>query len=357
MGGFASAAFPCQNLLPVPRRPGPNPPPKLGPANARASFAELPPFPSAPKGFWACQDNSVEPSSSGDGYARHEPPHRGPRRRKVAELASDADAPADPTEADVKEIFSLFDKHGDGTIDSKMLGEAIRAVGQNPTEAEIRELVARVDPGGNRPVAFEPFLEIINRPGKRPPTSVEDINRGFAVFDKEANGYISAGELRYVLTNLGEKLSDSQVDELLQTIEVEKSGAIQYEGMSCRPAPMQAPIPLRRSISAFKFVASRIREENYGFYLRRRPLPQMCFKQVAPNPGLYGLRKNETQLFCTVSSPMRRNECCALASCPPDDVTHRGSSLDPCQQVHGKVIRLSPWQLYHFGCASRASVG
>lgn len=33
-----------------------------------------------------------------------------------------------------------------------------------------------------------------------------------------------------VLTNLGEKLSDAEVDELLKGVEVDKSGKVHYEG-------------------------------------------------------------------------------------------------------------------------------
>lgn len=44
--------------------------------------------------------------------------------------------------------------------------------------------------------------------------------RGFQVFDKEGTGYIGVGELRYVLTSLGEKLSDDEVDELLKGVTV-----------------------------------------------------------------------------------------------------------------------------------------
>jgi Ca2+-binding EF-hand superfamily protein len=46
--------------------------------------------------------------------------------------------------------------------------------------------------------------------------SIDEFIRGFQVFDKEGNGFIGAGELRYVLTQLGEKMSDEEVDELLK---------------------------------------------------------------------------------------------------------------------------------------------
>ena len=48
----------------------------------------------------------------------------------------------------------------------------------------------------------------------------EEFIRGFQVFDKEGNGFIGAGELRYVLTQLGEKMSDEEVDELLKGVQI-----------------------------------------------------------------------------------------------------------------------------------------
>ena len=52
------------------------------------------------------------------------------------------------------------------------------------------------------------------------PISLEEFIRGFQVFDKEGNGFIGAGELRYVLTQLGEKMSDEEVDELLKGAQI-----------------------------------------------------------------------------------------------------------------------------------------
>ena len=43
-------------------------------------------------------------------------------------------------------------------------------------------------------------------------------------------GFIGVGQLRYILTNLGEKMSDDEVDELLKAVDT-SSGEINYTGM------------------------------------------------------------------------------------------------------------------------------
>jgi len=80
-------------------------------------------------------------------------------------------------------------------------------------------------------VDFETFSKILNRPGGfRDPGEPEEYCRGFQVFDKDMTGFIGVGQLRYILTNLGEKMSDEEVDELLKAVDT-SSGEINYTGM------------------------------------------------------------------------------------------------------------------------------
>jgi len=104
----------------------------------------------------------------------------------------------------------LFDKSGDGTITTKDLGTVIRALGKNPTEAELQDIINEVDPNGDGTVDFPSFLTIMARKMKDQDTE-DDIIEAFRVFDKDGNGTISAAELRHVMTNLGEKLTDEEV--------------------------------------------------------------------------------------------------------------------------------------------------
>jgi len=102
-------------------------------------------------------------------------------------------------------------------------------VGQNPTKKELEEIKAKLDPTGNKAISFDEYLKIQNRPeGWKAHGTEEEFVQGFAVFDRDGNGLISAGELRYVLTSLGEKLTDKDVDELLRGVETDKDGFINY---------------------------------------------------------------------------------------------------------------------------------
>ena len=50
------------------------------------------------------------------------------------------------------------------------------------------------------------------------------------MFDKEGNGTVNSAELRHVLGTLGEKLSEEEIDQLLQGHE-DNNGQINYEGL------------------------------------------------------------------------------------------------------------------------------
>ena len=47
---------------------------------------------------------------------------------------------------------------------------------------------------------------------------------------QDGDGHISSAELRHVMTNLGEKLTDEEVDEMIREADVDNDGLVDYDG-------------------------------------------------------------------------------------------------------------------------------
>ena len=74
-------------------------------------------------------------------------------------------------------------------------------------------------------VAYIEFLTMMARKMKDT-DSEEEIREAFKVFDRDNNGFISAAELRHVMTSIGEKLTDDEVDEMIREADQNGDGRI-----------------------------------------------------------------------------------------------------------------------------------
>ncbi|KAF3454074.1 hypothetical protein FNV43_RR04521 [Rhamnella rubrinervis] len=129
--------------------------------------------------------------------------------------------------AEFREAFSFFDKDGDGCITTNELGNIMRTLGLNPTEAELHDMINDVDFDRNGTIEYSEFLSLMSRKINEN-HSEEELKEAFNVFDKDQNGLISATELRYVMTNLGEKLTDEEVNEMIHEADADGDGHINY---------------------------------------------------------------------------------------------------------------------------------
>lgn len=130
--------------------------------------------------------------------------------------------------AEFQEAFSMLDKDGDGCITFEELASAIKSLDQNPTEEELRNMINEVDLDGNGTIEFLEFLKLMATKMKENEAQ-EELKEAFKVFDKDQDGYISPNELRHVMMNLGEKLTDEELEQMILEADLDGDGQVNYE--------------------------------------------------------------------------------------------------------------------------------
>lgn len=83
---------------------------------------------------------------------------------------------------------------------------------------------------GNGEIDFQEFLLMMAKK-MNAVDSEQEIREAFKVFDKEGTGSISSAYLRHIMTTMGDRLSDDEVDEMIQEADMDGDGDIDYDGM------------------------------------------------------------------------------------------------------------------------------
>ncbi|XP_064622651.1 uncharacterized protein LOC135484884 [Lineus longissimus] len=155
-------------------------------------------------------------------------PFRIPDRGGGGARTTMADQLTEEQIAEFREAFFLFDKDADGMISTSELGTIMRALGMSPSQQEVGEMINEIDTDGNGTIDFAEFLTVMARQ-MVDPQNQEVLREAFKVFDKDQNGFISVAELRHVMTNLGEKLTVEEVEEMVREADIDGDGTIDYE--------------------------------------------------------------------------------------------------------------------------------
>ncbi|SBT87122.1 centrin-1, putative [Plasmodium malariae] len=129
---------------------------------------------------------------------------------------------------EIKEAFDLFDTNGTGRIDAKELKVAMRALGFEPKKEDIRKIISDVDKDGSGTIDFNDFLDIMTiKMSERDPK--EEILKAFRLFDDDETGKISFKNLKRVAKELGENITDEEIQEMIDEADRDGDGEINEE--------------------------------------------------------------------------------------------------------------------------------
>ena len=126
-------------------------------------------------------------------------------------------------------VFKICDVDGDGYLTPEETGMAMRALGHTPTQKEVRQIGKAAGESG---VDANDFGNVLHSFGSKPDRKdVAMLDESLRVFDLDSSGSITEAELRFVLTNLGESLSEREADIIVKSAPKNKDGEIKFEGL------------------------------------------------------------------------------------------------------------------------------
>ena len=112
--------------------------------------------------------------------------------------------------SDIKEAFNLFDSQSSGYIDCKDLKVAMRALGFEPRKEEIKKMIAEVDKESSGKINLDSFMMLMSNKMSEKDTK-EEIIKAFKLFDDDDTGKITFTNLKRVAAELGENLTDEEL--------------------------------------------------------------------------------------------------------------------------------------------------
>mmetsp|Transcript_17948 Transcript_17948/g.38733 ORF Transcript_17948/g.38733 Transcript_17948/m.38733 type:complete len:117 (-) Transcript_17948:182-532(-) len=104
----------------------------------------------------------------------------------------------------------------------------MRALGFEPSKEEIRKLISQIDKDGSGTVEFSEFLAMMTtKMGER--DSREEMLKAFRLFDDDESGKISFKNLKRVAMELGESISDEELQEMIDEADRDGDGEVSQE--------------------------------------------------------------------------------------------------------------------------------
>lgn len=125
--------------------------------------------------------------------------------------------------SDIKQTFDRFDTDNQGKFDIRQLKFAMRALGFEPKKEEIKRITSEYNKDGF--IVYADFYELMCKRITEK-TINDEIMKAFQLFDTNQNGKITFEDLRRVADELGEKITDEELNEMIEEADIDGNKAV-----------------------------------------------------------------------------------------------------------------------------------
>ncbi|XP_955271.1 centrin, putative [Theileria annulata] len=150
------------------------------------------------------------------------------RRDYLSEGPNEYNGLTDDEVYEIQEAFNLFDTEGTGTVDPKEIKCAMQSLGIDKKNPLVYQIISDLEKMGSSTVNFNDFLDVITmKLGNR--DSKEGIRRIFNLFDDDNTGSITFRNLKKVVTELGESLTDDELRDMINRADSNGDGQLSFD--------------------------------------------------------------------------------------------------------------------------------
>jgi centrin-1 len=132
---------------------------------------------------------------------------------------------------ELKEAFALFDNERTGTLDVRELRAAMRAIGAELTKDQLKNVLTSIGKDATQAstrITFDEYIALCT-PRMANRDSREEIAKIFQLFDEDNTGYITFRTLKKVCQELGEQLTDEEIQEMIDEADRDADGKVNFE--------------------------------------------------------------------------------------------------------------------------------
>ncbi|XP_060072009.1 troponin C [Ylistrum balloti] len=136
-----------------------------------------------------------------------------------------------PTEKqvlDAKQAFTNFDKKKEGTVSCKDLGSIFKSLGLVMKDDKIKDWSDEMDEEATGRLNCDQWMELFVRKLKED-LDERELKEAFRVLDKEKKGVIKVDVLRWILSSLGDELTEDEIENMIAETDTDGSGTVDYE--------------------------------------------------------------------------------------------------------------------------------
>uniref|UniRef100_A0A5B6ZPI0 EF-hand domain-containing protein n=1 Tax=Davidia involucrata TaxID=16924 RepID=A0A5B6ZPI0_DAVIN len=132
---------------------------------------------------------------------------------------------------ELRRVFQMFDRNGDGRITKKELNDSLENMGIFIPDTELTQMIEKIDVNGDGCVDIDEFGELYQSIlDERNEEEEDDMREAFNVFDQNGDGFITVDELRSVLASLGLKQGRTAEDckKMIMKVDVDGDGMVNF---------------------------------------------------------------------------------------------------------------------------------